>query len=114
MGYMRHHAIIVTSWNEKAIEQAHQRARDLFPFVTEITPPSINNYRTFLVPPDGSKEGWDESDAGNTRRALFIEWLDAQRHDDNSTPLRWVEVQYGDDERKTIVTRHSDERPILD
>jgi hypothetical protein len=70
----------------------------------------INGYWSFAVFPDGSKEGWEASTEGDTGRAAFIAWLDAQRYSDGSSPFNWVEVQYGDDEEITEVTAHSDEK----
>jgi hypothetical protein len=108
MGYMRHHAIVVTSYDEKLIELAHAAADELFPYVSPISPPSVNRYRSFFVPPDGSKEGWEASDHGDEARAFFISALNSLRWDDGSTSIDWVEVQYGDDEGESIVVNHSD------
>ena len=110
MGYMRHNAIVVTSYSDELIETAHKLAVEIFEDVSTITPSKTNGYQSFLVPPDGSKEGWDESDAGDKNRDKFIAWLDSQRYDDGSTSLDWVEVQYGDDNRETIIIRDSDVR----
>lgn len=114
MGYMRHHVIIITSWNQDLLKKAHLKAKEIFPIVSEIYEGVINNYKSFFIPPDGSKEGWNESNEGDKNRQNFVEWLDAQRYSDNSTSLDWVEVQYGDDERETKIVRHSDERPTGD
>ena len=73
--------------------------------------PFVNNYRSFAIVPDGSKEGWPESDEGDEGRDRFIEWLDTQRYDDGSPRQRWVEVQFGDDDEETKVCRDSDHRP---
>lgn len=43
------------------------------------------------------------------RRDKFIDWLVAREYGDGSSPLKWAEVQYADDEGESIVTRHSDE-----
>jgi hypothetical protein len=109
MGYMRHHAIVVTSWKDDVLEAAHVRALEIFKHVAPVTPAVINGYRTFLVAPDGSKEGWDESDAGDIARGQFIDWLNAQRYGDGSSYLQWVEVQFGDDNRETRIVHHGDE-----
>jgi hypothetical protein len=117
MGYMRAHAIIVDSWKSELLEIAHAKAITLFhgtaegrmdrvSLVTEITPATINGYRTFLVAPDGSKEGWSESDAGDRARAAFKTWLRAQAYEDGSTALRWVEVMFADDEGLAAVCDH--------
>ncbi len=109
MGYMRHHAIVVTSSAPKLLKAAHVKAVELGMSVTGITPEVTNGYSSFLVAPDGSKEGWAESDAGDVRRDQFTAWLDDQRYDDDSTSLGWVEVQFDDDEHETAIVRDSDE-----
>lgn len=112
MGYMRHHAIIVTSWDEALLKTAHSEALNVFGdgAVSPLLAEGVNGDRTFLVGPDGSKEGWPESDQGDTRRARFVDWLRAQTDDeDGSSTLCWVEVQYGDDDGDTRIVRHSDE-----
>lgn len=109
MGYMRHHAIVVTSSAPELIKAAYTRAVELGMSVTGMTPEVINGYSSFLVAPDGSKEGWAESDAGDLRRDQFTAWLDGQRYADDSTSLGWVEVQFDDDEHETAIVRDSDE-----
>lgn len=109
MGYMRHHAIAVTGYDEEIVQQAYRQAVAFGLQPTEPVKAPVNSYWTLFVPPDGSKEGWDESEAGDYRRGQFIAWLGGQRFEDGSSPLAWVEVQYGDDERETKVTAHSDE-----
>lgn len=110
MGYMRHHAIVVSSYNKQTLEKAHKQAIEHFgPLVSTVIPSLINTYVSFFIAPDGSKEGWDESDSYDTKRSAFTEWLNRQRFSDGSTSLRWVEVQYGDDEYVTKIIRHSDE-----
>lgn len=109
MGYMRHHAIVVTSGTDR-IEEAHAKALEIFgEDVTAIQRSLINGYSTFFVGPDGSKEGWEASDEGNRRRDVFVVWLDAQRYDDHSSWLKWAVVQYGDDDGSARVVWHTDE-----
>lgn len=108
MGYMRHHAIIVTCGYDDWIGKAHKKATQIFVEVSGILKSSINGYESFFIPPDGSKEGWEESEIGDTQRKEYVKWLIAQKYDDGSSPLKWVEVQYGDDEGETIITQHSD------
>ena len=109
MGYMRHHAIVVTSSDESLLREAHREAKELCPLTTEVSDEAMNGYFSFMVPPDGSKEGWEESDEGDAARDALVAWLDAKRYEDGSTALDWVEVQFGDDDKESIVTRHSDE-----
>lgn len=110
MGYMCHHAIIVTSWEPERIERAREVALDTFPhsMVSSLSGKMMNYVHSFAIFPDGSKEGWEESNLGDSRRVTFIEWLDGQRHEDGSSKLDWVEVQFADDDGETKTTRDSD------
>ncbi len=110
MGYERHHAIVVSSWNEDRVVNARHKAGAIGCQVSDIVKSAINDHTSFLIAPDGSKEGWDESYEGDKRRDKFVTWLDTQRHEDSSSMYKWVEVQYGDDERVTKVVRHSDQK----
>jgi hypothetical protein len=66
----------------------------------------VNDSRAFFVPPDGSKEGWSESDEGDGRRDQFIAWLHKHRYSDGSGPLKWVEVRVSDDDLDLAIERH--------
>ena len=111
MGWIRHHAIIVTGCDE-AIEESHELALKLLeswedepfdpqPVVGPLSDECMNNYRSFSVYPDGSKEGWSTSNAGDDFRDKLIaglhEWCD------------WVEVEYGEVEEPRVT--RSDVRP---
>lgn len=121
MGYERNHAIIVSSHFEKDITEALAKAEEIFAIrpwpmhgrplmmVSPILQGVVNMCFTFLVGPDGSKEGWAESDEGDKRRAEFIEWLETKRYDDGSTSLAYVEVQFADEMHRTEIVHHSDE-----
>ena len=98
MGYMRHNAIVVTSCNAGAIEAAACRARNIGLTVIGPSAELMNGYRSLLVCPDGSKEGWSDSDQGDERRAELRAWMNAQRHEDGSSNLEWVEIAYGSDD----------------
>jgi hypothetical protein len=111
MGYMRHHAIIVSDIGfGDVIEKAHTEANLLFHTVSPILNSDCNGIRSFCIPPDGSKEGWPKSDAGDALRQKFLSMLDKYRYSDKSSPLDWVEVQFGDDDGVSVVTHHSDEK----
>ena len=104
MGYMRHHAIIVSAYDETS-EVAHARASAIFgELVTPIVESRVNSVRSFLVGPDGSKEHWDESDQGDRHRAEFVAWLRTQRDPAGFAAFDWVEVQYaGEDDNDTRI-----------
>ncbi|MCK5613130.1 hypothetical protein KAR91_65255 [Candidatus Pacearchaeota archaeon] len=109
MGYMKHHAIVVTSWNDELLQEVHAKAMEIFDQVAPITPPVVNGYVSFLIAPDGSKEGWPDSHIGDYKRKEFIAWVDSKRYDDGDTAVEYVEVQFGDDEENTKIIRHSDD-----
>jgi hypothetical protein len=105
MGYMLHHAIVVTSWDVEKIYRAHNAAREFGNLVSDIVAGATNGYLSFFVAPDGSKEGWGASDEGDQRRAAFVNWLDNERDEDGSSSLKWAElVVNGDDDQCYVVT----------
>ncbi len=74
MGYMRNEAIIATLWREEDFKTC----RDFFARLPEWerslcveVPARINGYVTFFIAPDGSKEGWADSDRGDALRDEF-------------------------------------------
>ena len=106
MGHMRHHVIVVTSWKDDAIQSAHGAARFIFNGnVTQITNPVVNGFRSFMVAPDGSKEGWEESNVGDSSRNQFVNHLKTFCHEDGSSPLSWAEMQFGDDDGENKLLR---------
>ena len=107
MGYMRHHAIVVSSWQSESVLAAREKASTIFRWVSPISPEATNGHAAFFVPPDGSKEGWQESDEGDGRREQFLDWLEEQYA--LGFYLDWAEVQFGDDEGESRVLRHSDD-----
>jgi hypothetical protein len=107
MGYMRHHAIVVTGMKEwhadhlQTIYDAHAAATTCGCAVTSITDAVMNGYASFMVAPDGSKEGWRDSDQGDEARAKFIDWLHGAQWFD------WAEVAYSGDDHGAVVERHA-------
>lgn len=98
MGIIAHHAIVVTGSYDNWPQKAHDKAVSIFPAeqVSELSPEVTNGYRSFAVFPDGSKEGWGQSEDGDANRNAFITWLYEQEYDDHSSPLKWVEINYGE------------------
>ena len=107
MGYIRHNAIIVTSSKRDGLEAAANHARELGLTVIGPSEPLMNRYQTILVVPDGSNEGWAESDAGDAQRAAFRKWLEEQVYEDGSSWLEWAEVAFGRDDRMAVVEHHA-------
>ncbi len=110
MGYIAHHAIIVTA-EVQSIRLLHAQAVATFAGtyakVTAPTAAGMNATSSFLVAPDGDKEGWGYSDRGDAARAAFIAYLEV----DHDYAVDWVEVRFGgdDSDTKTHVVRHNDD-----
>lgn len=102
MGYMRHDAIVVTTFNKKYVTKGIAKARELGLCVTPLTKEVTNGYCSFLIAPDGSKEGWGESRKGDDSREAWKEWANNAYR--KGTYLEWVHVSFaGDEERDTKV-----------
>lgn len=99
MGWIRHHGIVVTGSGER-IESAHAMALTIFPTVSPLLPGRMNGYASFFVPPDGSKEGWKDSQDGDNERDRFIAWLQAEYRG-----VDWFEYSNDVDNDRLEVTR---------
>jgi hypothetical protein len=108
MRHIRNHTIVVTGTYKDFIDRAHAEASNAFGWVSSISPETVNGSRSFFVPPDGSKEGWDESNEGDSRRARFKAWLRSLEYEDGSSPLSWVEVYFGGDDMEAVVEDDGD------
>lgn len=112
MGYIRHHAVVVTGhqWEhdrtpDSDVRDAHAAAVACGCVVTRLVDGAINSYSSFMVVPDGSKEGWDESDTGDRARGRFIDWLRKANGEDGW--FSWAELVLGDDDCEALVERHA-------
>lgn len=113
MGYIKHNALIVTGWDYSEIKDAHEKANVLFihhfrndlslPNVTQLITPIVsglaNEQYSFMIAPDGSKEGWGASDNSDNARTDFIKWMkETGRYYD------FVEVRFGGDDDHEYIT----------
>ena len=57
-----------------------------------------------MIPPDGSKEGWEESNLGDERRSA---WVNAMKDLGEDDYCEWAELAFGDDDGMARVTRHA-------
>lgn len=84
MGYIRNHAIVVSSWNDEDVLRAHRIALNIFNehkmggLVSGVVQHIANGGAAFFISPDGSKEGWEPSDRGNEARSEFIKILESK------------------------------------
>lgn len=114
MGYHAHHAIIVTSWDNKGIRLAWKKAISSFPRfrVSNVTRPAVNGYRSFFIAPDGSKEGWDMSNEDDDARSVFFDWMRRNCCGQNGKYCDWVSVKFGGDFMSAVIedTKHESDR----
>jgi hypothetical protein len=118
MGYIKHHTIVVTGWEDEHIEQARKKAIEIFenqckdediepPYgsniISQIIGSLSNGQRSFFIAPDGSKEGWETSNNCNNARKLFLDWL---RDEDNYCD--YIEVMFGGDDDIQCIVRSND------
>lgn len=102
MTAVMHDTIVVTSWNRALLKAAHSKAKSLMTHVSGIVPGTVNSYTSFMVAPDGSKEGWAESDEANTARETLLAWMDGKAYEDGSNSLEYVAVRFGDEEAPEV------------
>lgn len=108
MGYIRHHAIAVTSYDYDLIKECHKKAIQIFANRTsQLIDSDVNDYKSFFIAPDGSKEGWEQSYTGDIQRNDFIEWINEQAYEDGSNAINFCEFFYGDDEGISLVVSHN-------
>lgn len=103
MGYERHNAIVITSWNKDQISAAVDYARSIGLQVLGPSEPAINAYRSALICPDGSKEGWEDSDSFDEKRDFLKQYLRHFKYGDGSSSMKWVEIAYGSDDKAAWV-----------
>lgn len=119
MGRIRHHAVVVTGPSgglRLDIRQVRARVAAICGentpgLVSSVVLSVVNGYGTFIVAPDGSKEGRAESRHGDETRAKVIEYLESLRYPAGGTSFDYVEVLYGDENGEAKLLRHSDTGP---
>ena len=108
MGTNIHHALLVHA-NEphEALMARLQAMHTFYPEqVSSLCISAINGYASFMVGPDGARDGADRIGEGDKEREAFTAWLDKRN-------IEWLEVSYG--EKTPEVTRAWNvEQMILD
>jgi len=101
MGFHAHKTLIVTSYNAGLILTAHDKACALFSArgVSNLSDALVNGFSSFAVWPDGSKEGWSESDDVDELMRTYILWLEDQQFSDGGNALDWGLCQFATDDR---------------
>jgi hypothetical protein len=73
MGYLRYECIVVNGWSAEEVLNAYRIALlECGTLVSSIVLHPSNGGASFLIAPDGSKEGWVDSDISETARKSFI------------------------------------------
>lgn len=106
MGYIKHNAIVVTgaSYDSIRFHKAYDKARELFGYesVSDTVKSTLNGYISFLVAPDGSKEGWPESNEYDDKRKQLADYIDSLAYDDGSNSIDFVDVGYDEDHEASV------------
>ena len=121
MGYLKHHAIVVSSWRKTEMYAAHEKANDIFGKVSSFGYPSAevlvsdmmtgiaNEQYTFFIAPDGSKEGWEPSNDCDDAREEFLNWLR-----DSQLFVDYVQISFGGDFESDNEGPQIDRSKVLD
>jgi len=88
MGMITHDAIVFTFGELEPAQRLRETAIDLGLQCTNVVVSRSNGYCSFLVIPDGSKDGWETSDRCDLARAKLLAIADR---------CEWVHVRYSDD-----------------
>lgn len=114
MGYIRHQGIIATGTDCLSIGGRHdtaiarEKAIELELPCSDIVRGTTNGYTSFLIAPDGSKEGWAESTKQEARRMEWIAWVRKE-----CPCLDWACVSFGgDDPELAGVSDHNGIAPM--
>ena len=99
---IHHHAVIATTWSKEAAAAMADWLHENAPEDQVTALDSQLGVYTVILGPDGSKEGWPPSDAGDVLRTKFISELTRFDHEDGSSPFHWVEVGYGECGMKVV------------
>ncbi|MFF2531535.1 hypothetical protein ACFVS2_21745 [Brevibacillus sp. NPDC058079] len=98
MGDIKHNAIVVTGsrYAISQLEIVHGTALALFgSLVSPIIESRLNGFHSFFVAPDGSKEGWKESDDADKQRKKLETFIDSLAYSDGSNSIHYADVSYG-------------------
>ncbi len=104
MGVVNHNAIIATTWSkpdaELIIEWVNTNARNYTGLFTYST--NEYGFTTIVMNPDGSKEGWEDSNNCDRIRDELIAYLDTFTYSDDSSSISYVEVSFGEYGQKIV------------
>lgn len=102
MGYIRNETMIVSGSNSEKVTRAHSAAISIFnekkmgTLVSGMQQHITNGGAAFFISPDGSKEGWEDSNTAAEARKEFILFL----RETKDLWLDWALVELGGDDGK--------------
>lgn len=108
MGYIKHNAVVCTTYSKEYAVQANKKAKEIFEkyevgfekLVSEILEYVINTGYSFFIAPDGSKEGWETSNKCNDARKEFLNWIE-----ESNNHCDFIEVTFGGDDKFSEINR---------
>ena len=108
MGYIRNEAMVVSGWDNARVLRAHSAASAIFDshkigrLVSGLVQHVTNGGAAFFISPDGSKEGWHDSDLGEAARKEFVSWL--KTSEAQKLYLDWALIVLGGDDGEFSVS----------
>lgn len=105
MGTINNNAVIASTEMKDEVERIRKYIDGLKAFEKSLflfSDEAINGKVTVVMVPDGSKEGWSESDVGDESRAAFIKELEKTNYKDGSSSWQFIEVGFGDYGQKIL------------
>ena len=116
MRNIKHHAILITAHDLKLLQEVKAaivsmikqniEASNGIKLLGEITESLINNFYSFIVFPDGSKEGHETSDDGDILRKKITDYLELHNKTTKENPVNFIEVYFGSDDGTAGVLNH--------
>lgn len=108
MGYVKHNAIVATTWQAEAADALVQLATGIGAEAVR-GKERTNGYVTVCITPDGSKEGWQGSDDGDCQRNRIRAWL--RGAGEHGFWFEWCEVAFGHDDAAASIVESEWENP---
>lgn len=116
MRNIKHHAILITAHDLKVLQQLKVVIADMIKqnieasngikLLGEITESLINNFYSFIVFPDGSKEGHETSDDADILRKKITTHIEQYNKANKENPINFIEVYFGSDDATAGILNH--------
>lgn len=110
MGYLKHDTIVVTDWSadieivrEEAIKIFEAKNEGYSRIISPLVGSVINSQKSFFIAPDGSKEGWSDSNLAEEARVEFLDWLRKSKYF-----CDYVLIRFGGDDEYDEIVRSKD------